>query len=827
VSAARPLAVVSALTLFAAGLAANPPSSPPPAEPAPAPAVADLIRRLGADRYSVREAAQQALWQAGAAAEPALRAALAAADPEVGRRARAVLDKFEWGVYPTTPEPVRAQIERFRDGAYDARRQAVAVLAGLGPPGTAALSRIAVRPDLPDLLTKEGNDHVADFVAIAVFSGELPAVIARWEATKSERSAELLPALYRAKGDFAAARKAAANNPDLLHELVAEQGDWKTLAGLLDGNQQATSVAARVVCFRLAGDAQAADRELAALRDGVAMNNSEWLVARTLLLCERPAEALETLRAPKPLRSEAVELLAAQCRCKEALAVAAAETDEPGTDLLLSQARALYLVGERDKAAQQFADLASRLTAPSEAATLARLVQVEARLGLTAAARDHAAAYLATMAGRGMQPESSSPAEMLATLFPKWGAEAGTWWTFLRQQFPTEEPAATMKRLAGLLDPLAATKPADPSEFTVDLLASAGDLPGRAALAAADEAAGRLDAARGQLVTATKKLGTAEAWIKLGDFDLRHRQFGQAADAYAAAAKEGSAEPLPAALQGWALIQAGRLADGRALLDRAHVMPLGDVETRIVLAFQLANRGATEPARREWDLIERLGWGNYWEVAFGLARAAADRKDFARAAVLYDRMTLALPDAGNQLLALEGDVTVCARARAYHARAALAAGRTDEALKHARAGLDMAPGNVDVPQLVVPELDRLGRAADAAAIYDRAVEPYRALAREYPKSGHAHNGAAWLAAVCRRDLDVGLAHARAAVELEPHNPGFRDTLAEVRFQRGETAAAIDLMRGCLKAEPRRVYFARQLARFEAGDRSVPPPEDDD
>src|SRR6476659_5022558 len=81
-------------------LAADPPKSPSAEE------IASAIRQLGHTRYGVREEATKRLWQAGAAAEPALHAALKSADAEVVRRARSLLDKIEWGIYADTPAEV-------------------------------------------------------------------------------------------------------------------------------------------------------------------------------------------------------------------------------------------------------------------------------------------------------------------------------------------------------------------------------------------------------------------------------------------------------------------------------------------------------------------------------------------------------------------------------------------------------------------------------------------------------------------------------------------------------------------------------------------------
>src|SRR5262249_39593349 len=62
-------------------------------------AIAKKIQELGDDDFSVREAATKFLWEAGKAAEPALREALKSKDLEMARRAGDILSKFKWGIY--------------------------------------------------------------------------------------------------------------------------------------------------------------------------------------------------------------------------------------------------------------------------------------------------------------------------------------------------------------------------------------------------------------------------------------------------------------------------------------------------------------------------------------------------------------------------------------------------------------------------------------------------------------------------------------------------------------------------------------------------------
>jgi hypothetical protein len=467
VTAIRPLVVLSTLLTAAVLLADDPPKPPVAVAPSPpkptAAEIDEAVRLLGGGRFATREKAQQTLWRAGAAAEPALRAALNNADPEIVRRARAVLDKFDWGIYPDTPPAVLALIERFRNGDEDSKRQVVGDLIRLGPQGITTLARFVIRTDLLDLLG-EGEEAISNYVALALFSGALPDVIARWEAAakagKAERTSEVLAALYRAKGDYAAARKHAAEHPELLHDLIWEQGDWKALAALPAGPNASTAgaIATRAYCFRLAGDAKAAADEIAALKK--LEDADEWAIVRGLLLAGEPLDPAERLR--KTRTAELFDLLVAQLRYKDAFAVA----DPAGDDDLLHglafrRARALYLLGDKDRAGQLFGKVASGLTGSAEPEDVVKLVRTEYSFGLKAAAREHAAGYLGSLAQQpaNLQGLDRDPARtVLEAVFPKHGADAKVWWTFLRQKFPQEDAAAIMKRVVDLLDPLAGVR---------------------------------------------------------------------------------------------------------------------------------------------------------------------------------------------------------------------------------------------------------------------------------------------------------------------------------------------------------------------------------
>jgi len=134
------------------------------------------------------------------------------------------------------------------------------------------------------------------------------------------------------------------------------------------------------------------------------------------------------------------------------------------------------------------------------------------------------------------------------------------------------------------------------------------------------------------------------------------------------------------------------------------------------------------------------------------------------------------------------------------------------------------PGDIGVAILIVSELDKRGRKAEADRIFAETFRHFEDICRNYPRSAVHRNGAAWLAARCRRRLADALDHARRAVELTPDKPACIDTMAEVHFQLGDRPKAVELMNTCIRLDPDNPYFRRQRKRFQTGDRATDPEE---
>ncbi len=230
--------------------------------------IARAIEDLGAADFDKRQAATETLWQAGNAAEEALRQAVKSTDPEVRTRAEALLAKLRLGIRPETPPEVATLIDQFRFGSTAAaRRQALGELQSKGQ-WQAILTLIrgeqnpqernnlatAIAADAGKLvlplvergefdqaeeileLVATAEPGISQFAAFLLLTNRLDAHLAsarqRASSEPSDESWSRLAYLLRAKGDQAGAIEAAAKTTDLILQanLAAEAGQWSAAA---------------------------------------------------------------------------------------------------------------------------------------------------------------------------------------------------------------------------------------------------------------------------------------------------------------------------------------------------------------------------------------------------------------------------------------------------------------------------------------------------------------------------------------------------------------------------------------------------------------------
>jgi predicted Zn-dependent protease len=840
--------------------------------------IARWIKELGDDDFTTRQEASRRLWEAGQAAENAVLEAAKSSDAEVSRRARALRDKFRWGIYPDTPPNVVELIQRYRGADLTGKQVALKELLALGSAGCTALLKIApLEPDAvlrsrlfqqialeaartAPALIQAGEfatlerlleigiaaDQIPNYVACILLQGKLDEKIAvyttRTEQEDGKRAAEVLAYLYRAKGDMAAARRAAmkSGHKELEEAILFEAGDWKALAALDlsdNGRRQPELLGFKAAYQRLAGNTKAFEettKRIQALyrptnaNDWGAWHNA-WYSAKALLLNDRPNEALTFLGSR---RAEAFEILCAQMRFREALDLVDKAKEEATAEaplLEVLQARTLYQLGEKNKSAKLLADLAGRIRQGENATWPEKLIEVEYRLGLEEQAFEHCARALSMTKDAGRQ------IRLMEKVFPSHGETAASLWFFRRQKASEEPPATTMRRLRDVLEGKLRDRELKDFLALPPNWAPPRDQLAKGTIARLEvflNAEMDLDAKLELISAITDHVAPYQGYMHFGDHLAGQKQWMKAAEYYAKAWNVDQKELLPLYLRGWALLQAGEEKEGKRLMELAHWLPLGNESLRARFLRDLARRHHRDAVLREAELLSRVSVPGSFHAGDGFHQLAIDalrRGDHDKTAAYYERAMLRCLQAQTNFADTTAYLAVPHFVHRHRARALIEANRIDEALKEADLCLAALPGNSDLQALLVPELAKRGRTVEAEALFARCYDLYAKLCQECPNSAWAHNGLAWLCASTRRRLDAGLDHARKAVELEPTHPGYRDTLAEIHFQRGDKDKAIAESKRSIARDDKRVYFKKQLKRFEAGDpqAELPSPLDED
>ncbi len=840
--------------------------------------IAKAIRELASPRFATRERAVASLWHTGRAAEAALYEARAGAELEAARRIDGILEKFKWGIYPDTPADVLASIAKYRAAALDGRQRILKELFDRGAAGYPVVARLIAVEDnegirqqlfqpfrkavellIPDLLQKRAHGPLEDVLRmrlagavesavrdLAVYllltdriDEALPHYRARAARPGDPQATLILAYLYRAKGDLAGARAVAekTGNLPLLQTLLYEQGDWKALSqrsdklGERDGGDEF-----KAAYHRLAGRTEAFEQIVAALVKAAERkpdnDGTLWWEAKALFLNDRPREALTVLaRGPDP--GMAFSVLCAQQRFREAFEVLDRAKGRDAKQVLRAEMlrlKALQRLGEKEEVAKVLAAVEKQLEGSRDSDRATELVRILQQSGLEEPAYRHAAALLdrgpPADFHKGMKNAGSAEtyaSSILGGLFPDQTAHVRHWWAFLRDK----QKEASLVTLGRLRDLFAGKVKGD---ALADLLAGAAKAAGKLppeereswldGVAAVADKASDTGLARKYLEEAVASVGNAASFRKLGDHLIEKKLWKDAAEVLERGVQKYPADAVLRYLGGLALARGGREKEGRERMELARWLPLGEDDRRGDLAAALHKHGLADEARREFEMILKTGRPNSWHTGEAWRRLhnyAAQAKDYLRAAACWERFYLRVLEAGSMFVEDEAYVLVPHRAHWLRARGLLAAKDLGGAWKEAQICLTLLPGNADVPILFVPELVKRGQKERADELFTKVADIYERVSKDYPRDAAAHNSLGWLAARCRRQLDRGLAHARKAVELEPANAGYLDTLAEVHFQRGDQAEAIRLMRRCLELTPDRDYYQRQLKRFQAGD----------
>jgi tetratricopeptide (TPR) repeat protein len=841
--------------------------------------IAQWIRDLEDDNFEKRQEATKRLWEAGKAAEAALREAAKSPDPEVSRRSREVLDKFKWGIFPDTPEKLIGLIRQYQAaGQGPPRLEAVRNLLDEGPAGCGTLARIlqseenvAARQevlkdlekeigralpqafvedkysDLDDLfdacLLTAPDQHIHNYAAFCLVSGRLNDRIKYYRDQLGKDTKlpadKILAHLLRVNGDFAEAVKVAGKDEKLQVRILYQQRNWKELAKrkLTEPADESSRLILQSAFNRVGGNADEGNRildDLVKKADADDPTRSRMLrtrLTRALFLSDRTKEAMTSLANDSDV-SFLTALLMAQLRYADAAKLLDDSIDKQKTPndrvrLELLRARLHMQVGEKDKATKIYERLAEDIKPYADPAQrpnwLPDIVSAEVRAGLKDLAKDHCLKLLALPLDRRTEQR------LLTDFFGEQSEVAFAWWNVLRGERREKVDAeAKWKQLRSIMDGKDENLPKLLEELEGVITEGFTDKDRQEvyfAMAHACQVAGQKKETQTYLEKACAKSGPASRpHVKLGDFLAAQEMWLQAADAYRQAAEHDRADPLPLYLQGWALTKAGKADQGKKLMELSHWVPLANDAARFQFEQELTRRHFGKDARHERELVLRIDDSASPYTSIALEREANEalaKKDYGTAADYLQASGLRVFEPGTIFVDPSGYFLQPHRVHRYRARSLLDQSKIDEALKEADYCLENFAGDIELPILLIPGLEKQDRKKVAERIYTKVHDTIAKVCEQYPQSSWGHNSFGWLCAVCRRDLDEGLKHAERANELSPDNSGYLDTLAEIYFQLGKKDKALELMRKCVELEAKRSYFRRQLKRIENGDPQVP------
>jgi tetratricopeptide (TPR) repeat protein len=830
------------------------------AQPPTAQQIDDAVMQLGDPSPQVREQAAKLLLDAGDAADAALRAASRGDDPEVAARAREILRRA--APSPTaSPAPETDAAARYRSAGIAARRRMVtelsnqrefASLARLWGVEADAQVRAAIFQELlkdpaasagafladgnvatAELLLEaavEGNaqDAAHSYAAYFLCRGKIDEALARWAARGGKQppdpgAQEVLATLHRARGDSDAARKfaEAADDSALLDEVLLTAGDWPRLAAEMRRQVTTPRIARNLTplaaCDHFAGDEAAFAGDLAQITKLARVANDTHLAANTMLLCDRPDDALR-LMTSVGLWGPAYEVLIARGQYDEAAALLAqhdADTTDDAAWLRCSAARAYAQLGEKKKCLGLIARVEKDNAAVGAPRIYAFLADAERAAGMEDKAWNHYFAAVSAlprrMDKRWYVGRAFSADEHEVDWADAWRIMTELTVTPRRQDFDQLRKAAD-----GTLPLEELLKLTDTVDLSNDDVQAWSGVVWEAARRLRQ--AGQEDRAAALLEKSAQAAKSGDLYVRRGDLAAEKKDWPRAADCYERGWQKDRLKALPLYLQGWALQRGGRVAAGRERIELAHLLPLGDESQRLELMKGLTSRGLDDAAAREADVLLRTGT-SLSAAGEAASRVAAERAirqgDFAAAYPMLQRLLLHFATGSLWLREEYSYLFLPNTARRTHARALLAAGDLAGAKREMDACAELMPDEITTAIELIPDLEKHGYKQEADALFARALARQQALCARFPDSANHHNQLAWLAAECKRELDTALTHAKRAVELDPNHAAYIDTLAETYFQRGEIDEAIVQMKKCVALQPDVRRNRTQLAKYEA------------
>jgi len=500
------------------------------------------------------------------------------------------------------------------------------------------------------------------------------------------------------------------------------------------------------------------------------------------------------------------------------------ETARKSLDPAGQLARACFLTGQ-DKEAERIMKLSGKLLIKHKVSLLP-LIRWERFIGLNELATQHAI--------QAMEMESEQ--DVINALFET-SAEY-SWltvisWEFIKIEFPKENRKKNLERMALLFDF------DDPSNGTEDARELIQAMANYAKTRANNERKKEFtravkDLARlhelWELAADSNKewlqLIGAEAvgyhYMRFGNTLLNAEKPKLAFQEFDKAWQINKSDPLPLYLKGVALSQSGEKEKGMELKKKASIMATGDVTKRHFLASSMWLHGDDELAREQDKLILRLASPHESVHPEALRRKYADlkirqvnAKQCAHALEFYLLSRMRAVNA-NSTISPRNALSYFINLGVMQAKSLLENEDTQAAITKIKKLQQINPSDSSMLEDLHQLLVDAGKTKEADELFSTTYKVSKETVIRFPDHGQHNNNHAWLLSRCSKKLDEALEHATKAVQLEPENGAFLDTLAEVHFQRGNRTKAIEISEKAVKLLDGDSQVKRQLERFKNG-----------
>lgn len=865
------LSLLLALSVQSPAAPANGPASTP-AE------IAELVEKLADEQFTVREQATHQLWIAGEPALAALRKAADGEDPEASHRARELIRKIELHLTPDTDPTIIALVERYTKANRNdkpgilgemrgrrAWRQMLKLYAAETDPDLRAnlkrvVDGVAIHAARERLLAGDATgareflemapaepQSLISLAALHRTQGTLQDELERARTSTAKGAAAWRLALLRAAGDLEGARNAAleADEPRMAAAMSLLAGDplpWLRTSTPGQRSEETHAIYVNLATRQWLGrNLRAGD--LDALTAMLASRNesTRTLGMSTLFLLGHPEAALEAYAKHSPLAAfrhyEARELIDDAFHC------IGLNPDQPDFTNWFSErfAKILESPGDSETAQSELITLGSFLERSGQHDILRENFD-KPLLELSEEDNNIFTNFLSNLYGT-TTPGSGvlGPAKRISVIWA--GEDALRWEEVLIAAFGEDEDTLNLWNWLAELDPESTR---EQRLDAILVLRGYGADPGLLRdkwlkLAWADVAKAKNKAPLLKLIgfiasSSTDVATQLKVWDQLpphernegydGTHIIRLSVAGRWNEAAAVFLRQISAStdagnPVRPDMHAFAaacLRRAGRANEAVAHDSWAEKLALGDPSSAISIGQSYAFGGDYKRA------------GLWWKRA--LIESQPDSRDFSTALRLHYQLLLdegawkeaastaeaiALSYANNDY-DVESPPALLTLRLASDLPRALSLLPTDR--PRAIAMLEKChkqfAGEGTLADNFYPALRQAGLIEEHDAWFELSWKQITGAVSRHPASDNTRNTAAWLASRAMRRLDEAETLLKKALELNPRQPAYLDTMAEVHFARGDRKAAIKWSKLSMNFKPEDDMIRRQYYRFLDG-----------